>query len=63
MDHPGKNGMFIALLSLMWWKEIATSTTEKCQEAVLDISWVIWKVASSGMGSQYVFIILCLPSF
>lgn len=54
LDHPGKNGMFIALLSLMWWKEVATSTTEKCHEAIRDVSWVIWKAATFNTGSQYV---------
>lgn len=47
LEHPGKNGIFIVLMSVAWWMETATTTAAQCQEAALDVSWVVWQLASS----------------
>ncbi|KAI0350002.1 hypothetical protein OH77DRAFT_1431488 [Trametes cingulata] len=52
LDHPGKNGLFIALLSLMWWKEVADCTSAEWQEAVTDIGWVMWQMSTTAEGAQ-----------
>lgn len=61
LDHPGKNGVFIALLSLMWWRETATSTVGECEEAIEDVSWAIWRMSVGGSGSRYVSIFILCP--
>ncbi|KAI0653759.1 hypothetical protein C8Q70DRAFT_888267, partial [Cubamyces menziesii] len=40
LDHPGKNGVLMALLSLMWWRDIATSKTlTDWYHAAKDLAW------------------------
>ena len=41
LECPGKNGLLIVLLSLVWWREIATATTlEDWHAAAADVGWV-----------------------
>ena len=45
---PGSNGMFIVLLSLSWWKHIATEKTLlSWNNAVQDVNWVLHQMAES----------------
>ncbi|EIW56589.1 uncharacterized protein TRAVEDRAFT_81082, partial [Trametes versicolor FP-101664 SS1] len=42
LTNPGKNGMFIVLISLVWWREQATAQTlDDWAAAVADVEWVI----------------------
>lgn len=42
LERPGTNGMLVILLSLMWWREIATEATiHDWTEAVRDVVWVL----------------------
>ncbi|KAI0653949.1 hypothetical protein C8Q70DRAFT_897611, partial [Cubamyces menziesii] len=41
LESPGKNGLVIVLLSLMWWREVATdSTLPDWHAAAADVRWV-----------------------
>ncbi|KAI0663684.1 hypothetical protein C8Q70DRAFT_906185 [Cubamyces menziesii] len=53
LDHPGKNGVLMTLLSLMWWRDIATSQTlHDWHHAARDVAWTIWQMAL--VNSRYV---------
>ncbi len=48
LARPGKNGMLITLLTLLWWKEVATQATEASwADAVKDVAWVMEQLAKS----------------
>ncbi len=50
--RPGKNGVLMVLLALVWWKEITTAaTTVDWDVAVQDVAWVLSQMARS---SRYV---------
>ncbi|KAI1782807.1 hypothetical protein LXA43DRAFT_846143, partial [Ganoderma leucocontextum] len=45
LKKPGQNGMLMVLLSLVWWKEIATdATASEWLAAVRDVGWVLAKM-------------------
>ena len=54
--RPGNNGMLVVLLSLVWWREVASDVTLSCwNEAVCDVSWVLdemVKCESHASGSE-----------
>ncbi|KAI0735943.1 hypothetical protein C8Q76DRAFT_573844, partial [Earliella scabrosa] len=40
LRKPGANGVLMVLLSLCWWREIATpATLDAWQDAVMDVTW------------------------
>ena len=48
LNKPGVNGMLIVLLSLSWWREIATTLTlDSWNAAAADVAWVIDKLCTS----------------
>lgn len=59
LDHPGKNGVLMVLLSLMWWQDIATSQTlHDWNHAARDVAWTIWQMAMAN--DRYVCSLLVL---
>ncbi|KAI9063908.1 hypothetical protein FKP32DRAFT_1571013 [Trametes sanguinea] len=45
---PGKNGLLIVLLSLVWWHEVATDQTLSLwTTAISDVAWVITTMAAA----------------
>ncbi len=47
LRYPGKNGMLMVLLSLWWWRGIATATIDDWTVAVHDVCWVLEKMAAA----------------
>ncbi|OSC99713.1 hypothetical protein PYCCODRAFT_1372698 [Trametes coccinea BRFM310] len=61
LHQPGKNGILMVLLSLMWWKEIASPlTADEWQNAASDVLWVVWQMctALSTAGCVFTFTIV-----
>ncbi|RDX40784.1 hypothetical protein OH76DRAFT_1365665, partial [Lentinus brumalis] len=58
LTRPGLNGLLIVLLSLLWWKEIATQATEPdWDQAARDVSWVVMHMARAFMYVQFMFLV------
>ncbi|KAI9070211.1 hypothetical protein FKP32DRAFT_1558348 [Trametes sanguinea] len=48
--QPGRNGILIVLLSLVWWRAAATSSTlDDWHAAVQDVRWVVVSMARSAL--------------
>ncbi|KAJ2965567.1 hypothetical protein NUW54_g14076 [Trametes sanguinea] len=48
LTNPGKNGLLVVLLSLMWWRTVATSATmDSWTSAAADVAWVVACMANS----------------
>ncbi|KAH9845987.1 hypothetical protein C2E23DRAFT_745137 [Lenzites betulinus] len=56
LKSPGKNGVLIVLLSLVWWREVATEhTVHLWTSAVADVGWVVSSMAAHSLkGERYV---------
>lgn len=38
---PGKNGIFLILLSLLWWKQTGSEECVRWQQATADVTWTL----------------------
>ncbi|KAH9886768.1 hypothetical protein C8Q73DRAFT_657877 [Cubamyces lactineus] len=53
LECPGKNGLLIILLSLLWWREAATdSTLDRWHAAIADVRWVAEAMAQHLLGQK-----------
>ncbi|KAI9056571.1 hypothetical protein FKP32DRAFT_1585928 [Trametes sanguinea] len=53
LENPGKNGILIVLLSLVWWRQQSTAASAHDWEAaVRDVGWVIGSMARALLASH-----------
>ncbi|KAI9070334.1 hypothetical protein FKP32DRAFT_1558137, partial [Trametes sanguinea] len=53
LEKPGKNGILIVLLSLVWWKQQSpAASVGDWEAAVRDVCWVIRSMAQALLASQ-----------
>ncbi|KAI9066135.1 hypothetical protein FKP32DRAFT_1566488 [Trametes sanguinea] len=53
LTSPGKNGILIVLLSLVWWREVATEASwVQWDAAVEDVVWVLHSMVTASMCSK-----------
>lgn len=51
LEKPGKNGFLIVLISLWWWKGVASSATMGDWSAAMeDVAWVVSSMAAVKTG-------------
>lgn len=44
LRKPGKNGLFLALLTLFWWRRLESPPSQDWLDAVLDVRWVMLRL-------------------
>lgn len=52
LTRPGRNGLLIVLLSLVWWHDAAESTRSEWEAAVKDVSWVVACMAQQALEGE-----------
>ncbi|KAH9852425.1 hypothetical protein C2E23DRAFT_730876 [Lenzites betulinus] len=52
LTRPGRNGLLIVLLSLVWWHDAAEGTRSEWEAAVKDVSWVVACMAQQALEGE-----------